>query len=114
MVAYSPLEISLRRSAETRFRDARCTPRRTAGSFAATPGSMWLSLVDFLYSAKTVEKVFKPIVADWRKEYFEALKAKRMLKARWISFRYYWALLKAMGLSQVFVFVVQIRISALN
>lgn len=65
------------------------------------PGSMWLSLVDFLYSRSTVEKVFKPIVADWRTEYFEALKAKRMLKARWISFRYYWSMLKAMGISQV-------------
>lgn len=65
------------------------------------PGSIWLSLVDFLYSPTTVEKVFKPIVADWRTEYFEALKAKRMLKARWISFRYYWSMLKAMGISQV-------------
>jgi hypothetical protein len=65
------------------------------------PGSIWLSFVDFLYSATTVEKVFKPIVADWRMEYFDALKAKRPLKARWISFRYYWSMLKAMGISQV-------------
>jgi hypothetical protein len=65
------------------------------------PGSIWLSFVEFLYSATKVEKVFKPIIADWRLEYFEALKAKRPLKARWISFRYYWGMFKAMGISQV-------------
>lgn len=68
----------------------------------AAPGSRLLSLVEFLYSPVTVERTFKPTVVDWRTEYFEALKQKRVLKARWISVRYIYRFILAMGLSNIF------------
>ena len=47
------------------------------------PGTRILRIADFLYSPATVEKIFKQEVADWRLEYFEALKEGRNWKARW-------------------------------
>jgi len=66
------------------------------------PGAKLLVLVDFLFSPKTVEQTFKPIIADWRNEYFEALKDKREWKARWISTRYRISFITSMFLSKVF------------
>ena len=68
----------------------------------SAPGSRILSIVEFFYSPKTVEEVFKPIIADWRIEYFEALKHNRTIKARWISLRYKYDFAKAMGVSKVY------------
>lgn len=65
------------------------------------PGSRLLSIVEFLYSPSARQKVFEPLIADWRFEYFEALAAKKRLKAQWISVRYYWAFCKAMGLQRL-------------
>lgn len=65
------------------------------------PGSKLLAFVEFFYSPKTVEHTFKPLVADWHHELFEALKTKRTWKALWISVRYRYAFIKAMGLSKV-------------
>jgi len=73
-------------------------------SIKQAPGSRFRSIVTFLYSQKTVEEVFDPLIADWRFEYFEALDQKRRWKARWISVRYVYSLLMAMGLSRVFSF----------
>jgi hypothetical protein len=70
-------------------------------SVGKPPGTRWLSFVVFFYSPKTVELTFKPIIGEWQHEIFEALKEKRTIKARWISMRYRWAFLKAMGLSKV-------------
>lgn len=69
------------------------------------PGSILISLVELLYSPKTVEHTFKPIVADWRVEYFGALQQGRIWKARWISIRYIYNFALAMGLSKLFSFV---------
>jgi len=65
------------------------------------PGSRLLNIVEFLYSPSAREKVFEPLIADWRLEYFEALAVKKPLKAKWISVRYYWAFCKAMGLQRL-------------
>jgi ribosomal protein L37E len=68
------------------------------------PGSTILCIADFLYSPATVEKIFKQEVADWRLEYFEALKSDRHWKARWISCRHYWAIAKAVSLDRLVSF----------
>lgn len=69
------------------------------------PGSKYLAVVDFLFSTKEVEETFKPIVADWRTEYFEAVKQKRAWKARWVSVRYSYSFIASMGLSRIFSFI---------
>jgi hypothetical protein len=66
------------------------------------PGNRLLTIVDFLYSPKTIEETFKPIVADWRTEYFEALTQGRTWKARWISIRYTCSFIVSMSLSKVY------------
>lgn len=50
----------------------------------------------FLYSTKTQKEIFEPIIADWQKEYFEALSRNEIWKARWIKVRYIYAFLAAM------------------
>lgn len=51
------------------------------GRISKVPGAQLLAIVDFLFSPTAVEETFKPTVADWHKEYFEALSQKRFLKA---------------------------------
>jgi len=65
------------------------------------PGLKLLSIVEFFFSPTTVEETFKPTVADWHSEYFEALKQKKFWRARWISVRYTYRFIVAMGLSKV-------------
>jgi hypothetical protein len=43
------------------------------------PGSIALKIVNFLCNRKTVEKTFRPLVADWRAEYLEALSESRRI-----------------------------------
>lgn len=69
------------------------------------PGARLIQMADFFFSPKAVEETFKPTVADWRTEYFEALNQKRPLKARWINVRYTYRFLMAMGLSKAFSIV---------
>jgi hypothetical protein len=66
------------------------------------PGSTLLIFVEYFYSPKMVNEVFKPIVADWRNEYFDALRDGNKSKASWISARYIISFCMAMGLSKVF------------
>lgn len=73
------------------------------------PGTNLLALVDFLFSPKTVEQTFRPIVSDWRYEYYEALKQGHKYKARWISMRYRYSFIMAMSLSKIFSFLKQLR-----
>jgi hypothetical protein len=65
-----------------------------------------IALIDFLFSRQTVELTFSQTIANWREEYFEALKQGRTKKAHWISFRYRFifacTFIKAIGLSKVF------------
>jgi hypothetical protein len=69
------------------------------------PGSILLRIVEFFYSPAAVEETFKPIIADWRTEYFDALQGKRVFKARWINLRYIIAFVMAMGLSKFYSLV---------
>lgn len=82
--------------------------RMAANRIANAPGARHLILVDFLYSPRTVEETFKPIIADWRLEYFNALAEKRKHKARWISIRYSYRFALAMGLSHAYALIRQI------
>ena len=61
-----------------------------------------LALVEFLYPPRHVELTFKPIISDWRMEYFDALKQRAKWKARWIRLRYIYKFALAMGLSKIF------------
>jgi len=72
----------------------------TSARIKKPPGSLLLGITDFFFSKKTVALTFKPLIADWQAEYFEALEEKRYCKARWVSVRYYWAFAKACGLSK--------------
>ena len=65
------------------------------------PGRRLLLVVEFLYSARTVQETFIPIIADWHLEYFEALKQRRQYKAHWISFKWRLRFVEAMGLSKI-------------
>lgn len=66
------------------------------------PGSTHLGVVDFFYSPHTVEETFKPLIADWRFEYFAALAAQKRNKARWISVRYNYRFALALGLTHLY------------
>jgi hypothetical protein len=78
--------------------------RQESSIVERAPGATLHSVVDFLYSQKTVKETFEPIIADWRFEYFEALSQKRIWKARWICVRYTYSFVMAMGLSKIFSF----------
>lgn len=73
------------------------------------PGAILLAIVDFLFSHRYVEHTFKSLVADWRYEYFEALKQGRTYKAHWISARYRYRFIMAMSLSRIFSLLKQLR-----
>ena len=75
---------------------------RNRPKIKSPPGTRLLSVVEFFYSPKTVEEVFKPLIADWRTEYFDALKQNRTVKARWISARYRYHFAITMGVSRVY------------
>ena len=68
-------------------------------------GNLLLSMAEFLYSSKTYQRVFLPIISDMREEYFEALSQNRIWKARWVRVRGTWSFFAAMGLDRAFVFV---------
>lgn len=69
------------------------------------PGTNIVKIADFLCSPKSVEQIFEPLVADWQKEYFDALKDGRRVKARWISVRYYGRAVMAFGLNKLLSFL---------
>ena len=64
------------------------------------PGARVLKFVDLFCNPSTVERTFKPLVADWRYEYFEALEEKR-IKALWISVRYCWSVAITLGITNL-------------
>jgi hypothetical protein len=83
--------------------------RAAKGRITAVPGTRLLALVDFLLSPKTVENIFRPLVADWRLEFFEALRQGRRAKARWISMRYRYSFVMAMSISRLVSFLRELR-----
>jgi hypothetical protein len=68
-------------------------------------GSKLHSFAGFVYSKKTLEMVFLPIISDMRQEYFEALSKNQIWKARWVRVRGTWSFFAAMGLDRAFAFV---------
>jgi hypothetical protein len=71
-------------------------------TFQLPPGQKLYELADFLFSKQTNERVFFPVVADMREEYFEALSQNRIWKARWVHVRGTWSFVAAMGLDRFF------------
>ena len=63
-----------------------------------TPGTKLMDWVRLCYSAKSVDKIFEPIYADFCEEYFAALASGHTWHARWIRVRYYKDFVKAVGL----------------
>jgi hypothetical protein len=80
---------------------ARSGHKHIALNISKAPGSNLLVLVAYFYSPKIMEEVFKPLIADWRTEYFDALNEGKSTKAKWISVRYIFSFGMAMGLSKV-------------
>lgn len=52
-----------------------------------SPGSRILTFANFIYSKKTVDRVFSQIIHDMREEYIEALALGNKWHARWIHIR---------------------------
>jgi hypothetical protein len=76
--------------------------RRRAQRVVSPPGRKLLRVAEFFFSPKTVTLTFKPLIADWQFEYFEALKEKRgKWHLRMMNLRHYWYYAKACGLSKV-------------
>lgn len=67
-------------------------------SIVLPPGTRLHVWTSFFYSRKTMERVFQPMLADMRDEYYAALAEGRIWKARWVRCAYYWAFLKSIGL----------------
>lgn len=70
-------------------------------SLKTAPGIRVMRLIRFVYSKKSISRIFEPIHADFIEEYLEALNAGEKWKSRWIRVRYYWAFLSASGLLSV-------------
>lgn len=68
------------------------------------PGLRLLRIVEWVFSEKTVELEFKPMIAEWHHEYFEALKEKRWIKAHWVSTRHRYGFFKSIIKSEVISF----------
>ncbi len=71
----------------------------------SAPGSKLIGYSEFVFSKRSYEKVFLPIVSDMREEYFEALSQNRIWKARWVRVRGTSSFFAAMGLDRAFAFV---------
>jgi hypothetical protein len=66
------------------------------------PGANLLSIVSFLFSEKSVEGIFTPILGEWHDEYFKSLHQGRRIKARWINLRNRFHFIWVMGLSKIY------------
>ena len=67
-------------------------------SLSRIPLHRVMEAVRFIYSRKSVEKIFDPIFSDFCEEYYYALDKKKALKAKWTILIYAIAFLKAAGL----------------
>ena len=70
--------------------------RKFETNISSSPSIMLNTITKFCFSIKNNKEVFKPIIADWQDEYFEALFKKEIWKERWINVRYTYAFLAAM------------------
>ena len=51
------------------------------------PGTYFSKIIGFIYSKKSKERIFDPIISDMHQEYFEALDQGRKWKMHWIHIR---------------------------
>ena len=58
-------------------------------------GSSLRGVAEFVFSKKSYEQIYDPLVSDLRFEYFEALASNRRWKARWVRARGYGSFLTA-------------------
>ena len=59
-------------------------------------GSSLRGVAEFVFTKKSYEQVYEPLINDLRFEYFEALASNRTWKARWVHARGYGSFLTAM------------------
>jgi hypothetical protein len=83
-------------------------PSEATTKISRPPGSLLRSVADFFCSIPTMTNVVDPAIADMQFEIYEALKAHRPQKARWILIRGYWGVAVAIGLVQTLRRVSQI------
>lgn len=79
-------------AAQTSGSYSRATSRRwsVTGSgkvISAAPGAGLLWFADFFYSHKDADEALRPVVADMRREYFEAYQKGFVAKATWVRIR---------------------------
>lgn len=72
--------------------------RVTTHTLTVPPGVRLRGVLDFIYSRRTMERVFEPALADMQAEWLDAVVAGRQWKARWVRFRGYASLGNAIGL----------------
>lgn len=63
----------------------------------AGPGGWMFAIADFFCTRGKMEGVVKPLLADLRCEYTEAVREGRTWKARWIRVSYVWHFFNALG-----------------
>jgi hypothetical protein len=73
--------------------------RQSRKGISSPPGTTLSSLADFFSSKKTRKLILTPIIADMQEEYFDALMADRIWKARWVRIRGCCAFWQSWGIS---------------
>jgi hypothetical protein len=81
------------------------TANKNVGNISSAPGSVFISISEFIFSERKHLETIVPLIVDMREEYFEALSQDRIWKARWIRIRGTWSFFKAIGLDRAFAFV---------
>lgn len=78
---------------------ARPQPGKESASkrLLAPPGFRLRGVLAFVYSRKTMARVFEPTLADMQTEWQDAMVANRIWKARWVRVRGYASLANAAG-----------------
>lgn len=73
--------------------------RQNQRGISSPPGTTLSLIADFFSSKKTRKLILTPIIADMQEEYFDALMADRIWKARWVRIRGCCAFWQALGIS---------------
>ena len=89
--------------------------RPRGDSISAPPGTCLRQFAEFVFSAKSYRRVFKPLCDDIDCEYIDALSAHRKFKARWVRIRGHITFWKTVAVhcsvSSVFAIVKAFRLS---
>ena len=71
----------------------------------APPGHYLMAIADFFFSKKKNVRVFIPLIADMREEYYAALIQHRQWKAMWIKIRGTWSFFATIGVDRAYSFL---------